>query len=767
MAIEVEAPDGDIIEFPDNTSNETMARVMRERYGGPLTDRERVARGGRTLAQQQAKVDEEAAEYERKVASLNRQEQFGRAAGLGGRAILKGIAAIPDLIVDPLTRLVNRVGEKPQDVASLVAGENDRYFPKQMTLSEGVDYLADKVGAPRPQTSQERVYSDVMGGVAASAVPVGVGRQLAQSASPVVQGVGRTLAAQPGLQIASGATAAGAAGATRESGGSTGAQAAAALLGGLTPAGITAGAPAAFRGVMRGGSGQKMLDNMAAFEGAGTTPTVGQASESGWVRGLESTLAKTPGSAGYLARTGARQGQEIGQGVEDIAATLVPKSSAENAGRAITQGIRGPGGFLDRTKQISDHLYDELDAAIPADTRVGVESTRKALGEIDAPIPGAPATSRQFQNSRIAGIREGLESDLKGSGTASRPEVARALQLSRKQLVDEAAAAAQRNTQRQQLGLSNLEKVPTSAEIDAKVAEDLQGLADGRLPYEALRRLRSVVGRELEDSGLMSDVPRSKWKQLYGALSKDLEAAAASNPTAQRAWGRANMYYRSRMARLDAIDHVVDKNGGPEAVFNAALSGTKDGATTLRAVLKSLPKEGQRELTAAFVRRLGKATNSAQNDAGDAFSTQTFLTNWNRVSPEARAALFDRHGMQFSQDMDKIAKVASNLRDGSEIYRNPAGTASALQQTSALTAFVLSSLMGNLQVAGAIAGGALGANVMARALASPKFVRWLAQTTEKPMGAIPAQIESLREIAKAEDLPELEGLADSAEQIGQ
>lgn len=765
MAIEVEAPNGDVIEFPENTAHETITRVMRERYGGPLSDKERVARGGRTVAQQRAKVDADAAEYESKVAALNRQEQFGRAAALGGRAILKGVAAIPDLIVDPLTRLVNRAGEKPQDVASLTAGEGDRYFPKQMTLSEGVDYLADKIGAPRPQTSSERIYGDVMGGIASAAVPVGVGRQLAQSAAPVVQGVGRTLAAQPGLQLATGATAGGASSITRESGGGVGAQAGAALLGGLTPAGITAGAPAAFRGVMRGRSGQQMLDNMAAFEGVGATPTVGQASEMPWVRGMESVLSKTPGSAGYLARTGARQGQEIGEGVEDIASTLVPKSSAENAGRAITQGIRGPGGFLDRTKQISDRLYEDLDAAIPADARVGVESTRKALGEINAPIPGAPATSRQFQNSRISGIREGLESDLKSGGTATRPEVAKALQLSRKQLVDDASAAAMRNTQRQQLGLSNMEKVPTAAEIDAKVAEDLQGLADGRLPYEALRRLRSVVGREVEDSTLMSDVPRSKWKQLYGALSQDLEAAAGSSPAAQRAWGRANMYYRARMNRLDAIDHVIDKNGGPEAVFNAALSGTRDGATTLRAVLKSLPKEGQRELTAAFVRRLGKAANSAQNDAGDAFSTQTFLTNWNKVSPEARAALFDRHGMQFSRDMDKIARVASNLRDGSEIYKNPAGTASALQQTSALTAFVLSALTGNLGIAGGIAAAAVGTNGMARILANPKFVKWLAQSTERPVGAIPAQIVTLREIAESEDLPELERLADSAEQL--
>ncbi len=73
---------------------------------------------------------------------------------------------------------------------------------------------------------------------------------------------------------------------------------------------------------------------------------------------------------------------------------------------------------------------------------------------------------------------------------------------------------------------------------------------------------------------------------------------------------------------------MVEKNGGPEKVFQAAMSGTKDGATTLRAVMRSLPEDGQKAVSAAVIKRMGLANPGAQNAAGDAFSPNTFLTNW-------------------------------------------------------------------------------------------------------------------------------------------
>jgi hypothetical protein len=309
---------------------------------------------------------------------------------------------------------------------------------------------------------------------------------------------------------------------------------------------------------------------------------------------------------------------------------------------------------------------------------------------------------------------------------------------------------------------SRFPKPLSNSEIEDQVSQYLSSQVDDRLPYEALTKLRTLVGNEIDNYSLVDNVPRSKWKALYGALSKDMEAAAAT-PEAKAAWQRANNYYNARLKRLDVIDSAVSKNGGPEKVFNAIYSSAKDGDTTLRAVMQSLPKEGQRDLTAAFVRRLGRANPSAQTNEGDAFSAATFLTNWNRISPEAKRTLFDRHGPMFSANMDRIARVASNLREGSSTFANPSGTAAAGAQIAGITSFVTSLATGNPGLAAGIAATAGGSNLWARAMTNPRFVAWLAEQTKAPLGAIPAQMNVLRGIAERQKEPELSEIADLIE----
>lgn len=136
-----------------------------------------------------------------------------------------------------------------------------------------------------------------------------------------------------------------------------------------------------------------------------------------------------------------------------------------------------------------------------------------------------------------------------------------------------------------------------------------------------MTKLRSKVGREIESGLLMQDVPRSQWKALYSGLSEDVRAAAAAaGPAARQAFSRANSYYNARIDRIEAIEHVIDRAGGPEKVYRAAVSGTEDGATTLRAVMQSISEEGRKVLASAVLRRMGRAINSQQNDTGDAFS---------------------------------------------------------------------------------------------------------------------------------------------------
>lgn len=603
---------------------------------------------------EQAQPPMEQAESTQEPSFLN---DLGRAAAMQTGALVKGAAGLVALPTDTIVRLLNAAGVT-------------NWKPAAQSINEAINSIT-----PEPRNATERVTNSVVQSLGGAAGGMGIGKAMGGA-------IGGALAASPGMQ-AGGAVGGGMASqVAAEAGAGPMGQMFAGLAGGLAGSAGVAGLAGATRGAFRGGESgrQRMEQNIKAFQDAGATPSVGQATQRRTMQAGESLLSRTPGSAGVMARRAESQADDLGAGIESLANRLAPRASGEQAGRSIQRGITDSGGFLDTFKRRSSQLYAEIDKHVKPDTPVAVSNTQRVLASLTTPIKGAEATSRRLINSRLAQIADDLGVDAKG----------------------------------------------------------------GTIPYEALRQLRTRVGDELADAPLKADVPAAQWKQVYGALSKDLETAAkTAGPQAERAFTRASNYYRSGSQRIESIQTVIDRNGGPEAVFRAATSGTKEGATTLRAVMQSLPKDSQKMVSASVLRRLGRATAGRQDDLGERFSTETFLTNWNAMSPQAKTVLFDRYGAGFRQNMDQVAKVASNLREGSQVFRNPSGTAQATVQTSAAVGFIASLATGNFGTAAAIAGGAGGANLSARLMTNPRFVQWLATSTKAPAAAGPALLNQL------------------------
>lgn len=505
------------------------------------------------------------------------------------------------------------------------------------------------------------------------------------------------LTAQPALQAVSTATGAGASSVARESGAGEGAQFAAGLAGGLSPGAVSAAGGAGLRGLVRGRSGADMQRTIDDFGAVGATPSVGQASGNRLIQGAENVLGGAPTSAGVVNRFAERQAQNIGEGLQDRANQFFPNASGERAGRAVERGV---GTFGRNTAATKKALYWQADRLIPETAPVQLGNTWQTVTKLTTPTQGATATTGALINPRIAKLRETLTQDLAAGG--------------------------------------------------------------GRIPYSALKRIRSDIGEAISDFSLTPDAGTRELKQLYASLSRDMEAAAqAHGPAAVAAAKRANNYTRAVSERLEQVQRVVDKNGGPEKVFEAAMSGTRDGGTTLRAVMQSLPKDGQRAVTGAVLKRMGMANPGMQDAAGEVFSAQTFLTNWNKFSPEARRALFDRYGPSFSRDMDRIASVAQNIRDGAKVFANPSGTAN---RAAAMT--YGASLVGSLFTGGTtgLVAAGVGANLMARYLTNPDVVRRLAVATALPKGSIPALINSIRLDAEKSGDEDLAQLASELEQ---
>ena len=444
------------------------------------------------------------------------------------------------------------------------------------------------------------------------------------------------------------------------------------------------------RGALRGGeTGRRTLQqNVDDFARVGSTPTVGQGANNVRSRLTEAVLRNAPGGSGVVRGRLDQQAGELGAGVDRIASKLSTAQGAERGGNAVIRGIIGPSGFMSRFKAESSKLYDDVERLLPPGSGVQPQSTQRVLADLTTPIQGAANTSGLLVNPKVSGIAKAFGDDLAANG--------------------------------------------------------------GTMPYEAVKRLRTQLGELIGDSALAPDGATRQLRRLYGAMSDDMSQAAIAtgDPRVIQAASRANNYYRAGMQRVDDIERVVDRSGGPEAVYKAMFNNSREGGTTLRKVMQSLDGQAQRDLAATTLRRLGKANPSAQDELGEVFSPETYLTNWSRMAPEAKRALFDRFGPSFSKDMDAIAASAARIRGANQTLPNPSGSAVVAGQTTAFGALAYSAISGNVPAAAAVGGSLLASNGMARAMASPRFVKWLAQTTRMPAAAAPSQLSILASMAK-------------------
>lgn len=150
--------------------------------------------------------------------------EIPRQIGLTARAGIKGVMALPGVVVDAGTGLVNAG-------ADLIAGKGNG--PRIPTSASSLDNALTKLGLPEPRNSTERVAQDGASMMAGAGGMAKAAEKGAQVATGAVQNVLRQMAARPGVQIAGAAGAGVSGGSVREAGGSPMAQFAASLGGGI------------------------------------------------------------------------------------------------------------------------------------------------------------------------------------------------------------------------------------------------------------------------------------------------------------------------------------------------------------------------------------------------------------------------------------------------------------------------------------------------------------------------------------------------------
>lgn len=271
--------------------------------------------------------------------------------------------------------------------------------------------------------------------------------------------------------------------------------------------------------------------------------------------------------------------------------------------------------------------------------------------------------------------------------------------------------------------------------------------AGGSLRWDEVRALRSSIGQAVgKISGPLADRAGGEIKQLYGALSKDLEATAkATGPAAYNAWKVFNKHYAESRRMVDEVLDIVSasKTGNhPERAFEALYSlgrdkGGRANIQRLREIKKAMPADAWGETVSSIIRMMGNGP--------DGFSPARYMTEWGKISPQAKRVFFggDKVPQGLLREMNDLALVAERSRGAEQLINHSRSGANMINfATGTGAAGALAS--GNVVTIALAAAGVTSALATAKAMTSPPILR--AVRNYVAAGGTPGALRNLRDV---------------------
>ena len=386
-------------------------------------------------------------------------------------------------------------------------------------------------------------------------------------------------------------------------------------------------------------------------------------------------LAGVPSAVSRIARSGAAipPRQAAAQAAQNI--NVTPTLGMQNIGLGVVEaGLDKIPFSTGQIRKATDRAQDQMEAALVRSVdKVGVPTTGAGAGE--AAQTGAKIFIKDFQD-KADDLFGAVDTKIGKNTFVTAPNAVGVLKDLTKYSEKYSNVAGFLNT-------SKFQKLLKDLEVDGAL---------NALPYEALKDLRSGIGRSMGKlDGPMSSLPDAELKRLYASLSQDMRAAAtAAGDDALRAFNRANKFYSAGMKRINGALKKVTKADTPERAYNNILALTtadspRGSTAKLQQLKVSLPKEQWSTVSSTILRKLGEA-RVGQRGAPDAsdfaeFSPSTFLTNWNKMDKGAKTVLTSGNIPQSARrELDNLALVAQRFKE------KPVSTGSAA--TNSLLTFI-------------------------------------------------------------------------------
>lgn len=297
-----------------------------------------------------------------------------------------------------------------------------------------------------------------------------------------------------------------------------------------------------------------------------------------------------------------------------------------------------------------------------------------------------------------------------------------------------------------------LEESPSTFGYLKGPLSDISGFIDeaaeaGGMPVRLINKKRQVIGEELkspQQSGYTKNQEKA-YREIYGASARDIEdAAAGAGPDAQRALELQKRYIRQpQTAQAGTKKSLVNEltaigNSTGKQAYTKMMDAAKAGPQTLNRMRKSMDMDTWNDFRSTVLDDMGKATPGAQSAAGDAFSANTFLTNWNKVPAASRDVLFG--GKEFAgqaASLNKLSKVMESVKS-TEKLRNFSNTGAFNMWYNMLTggATAPAVISGDMVQAVGTVGSMFGLPyATAKLMTNPSFIKFLTEPVKKESGA--------------------------------
>lgn len=494
--------------------------------------------------------------------------------------------------------------------------------------------------------------------------------------------------------------------------------------------------------------------NMAQrFDAAGVTPLPVAAGGKGAAT-LTNVVAENPLAGGAVRnrlRTAVTQTSDSAQNLASrYGDARGPQITGENVQAGVQDFARNkanPTSFASKSEQLYDRAFTPINIAEQqAVERAGQDfSARNAQADathaanVQAHAAATEQAQRAADSSNALTRHLGQETTPTSIPAPERPEVS-----PQRPVVTPSATITTLKQLDSRVNAPSLSNLIT----DGRVRSIMHALSNDApdVRFNDLRQLRTWVRNAQGNPELRQGITSAGLQQLEQSLTTDIynNAARLGGQSALHALQRADDYYRAGSSRIKgALQPFADAKSGEGAysrIVQAAGSTAAADAQRLLSLKRSLHPDQWGDVAANVVSEMGKQTAGAAPAGENGFSVNTFVTNYNKLSPRGKDVLFGSVGgggqraSELRAALDNLASVADDLK------RVEKGANTSKSFVNAQAAGTLTGLLAPVSREATIAGLS-GMALTGEAMTNPVVVRWLTRLGRASKAGNPGAVQ--------------------------